>query len=127
MADVVLDARMSNEELLGSIDKVLGNMEKKFDASVNNINAKLATIGSNLGQGFMSGFNSQLNSAEKKLDELQNKANRSSSSSSSTKSININDNNREIYKCRRYNNCLKEWNSCSDIRKKRRDFNASEI
>src|SRR5574344_554747 len=96
MADVVLDARMSNEELLGSIDKVLGNMEKKFDASVNNINAKLATIGSNLGQLLMSNLNSQLDSAEKKLDELQNKANRSGSSSSSTKSININDNNNAI-------------------------------
>ena len=70
MADVVLDARMSNEELLGSIDKVLGNIEKKFDASVNNINAKLGTIGSNLGQGLMSNFNSQIDAMSAKIKVL---------------------------------------------------------
>ena len=96
MADVVLDARMSNSELLKSIETVLNKAGERLNIFVNTTNKKLNNIGSNLGQGFMSGFNSQLNSAEKKLDELQNKANRSGSSSSSTKSININDNNNAI-------------------------------
>jgi tetrahydromethanopterin S-methyltransferase subunit G len=96
MADVVLDARMSNKELLKSIETVLNKAGERFNQFVSATDTKLNRIGSNLGQGLMSGFNSQLNSAEKKLDELQNKANRSGSSSSSTKSININDNNNAI-------------------------------
>ena len=96
MADVVLNARMSNEELLGSIDKVLGNIEKKFDASVNNINAKLGTIGSNLGQGLMSNFNSQIDAMSAKMKSLTDQMSTvgsKSTTSSGKQSININDYN----------------------------------
>ena len=71
MADVVLDARMSNSALLKSIETVLNKAGERFNIFVNTTNKKLNNIGSNLGQGLMSGFNSQLNAMDLKMKELE--------------------------------------------------------
>jgi hypothetical protein len=90
MADVVLDARMSNSELLKSIETVLNKAGERFNIFVNTTNKKLNNIGSNLGQGFMSGFNSQLNAMDLKMKELESQS-KGTSGTTSISSININD------------------------------------
>lgn len=73
MADVVLSAKMSDDELLASIDATLKSSEKKFENFAGNINSLLGNIGSNVGQNISSGFNNQIDSMKLKIEELQEK------------------------------------------------------
>ena len=57
MADTILSARMSDEELLKSIDSTLGVAEKRFDTFINNINTKLKSIGGTATGGKSAGSN----------------------------------------------------------------------
>ena len=70
MADVVLDARMSNSALLKSIETVLNKAGERFNQFVSATDKKLNRIGSNLGQGLMSDFNSQIDAMRAKVKSL---------------------------------------------------------
>ncbi|MFA6728473.1 MAG: hypothetical protein WCS17_09715, partial [Prevotella sp.] len=110
MNDVVLDAKMSNEELLNSIDNALGanGAEKKFNDFVTAMNTKLGTIGSGIGNTMSANFNSQLDAMIAKTKELNAQlstvgtsktasvSNTSVSSTPATPIINVNDYNSSI-------------------------------
>ena len=70
MADVILSASMSNEELLNSIDNVLGKAEKKFDSFTSKINGKLSKVGTGSSKGGSGTVNvDELNAARQKTAE----------------------------------------------------------
>ena len=99
MNDVVLDAQMSDEELLKSIDSALNKGEAKFNDFVAGINTKLNAIGANSMQGMSANFSSQIDamiSKTKELNEQLNIASKGSTkvtgvSTSTQSTINVND------------------------------------
>ena len=101
MGDVVLSAKMSDEELLKSINEAITEGENKFETFTKNINAKLATIGTTLGTNIGSNLTSQLNAVSEKIKaiEAQTKSvstGKSSSTTTASPSININDYNNTL-------------------------------
>src|SRR5574344_1091111 len=90
MADVVLSAKMSDSELLKSIETTLNKSEAKFNSFADNANKKLNSIGAGLGNSIASNLNAQLNSVEQRLNAISTKtANMTTGNSNIT--LNVND------------------------------------
>ena len=96
MNDVVLDAQMSDQELLKSIDSALNKSEIKFNSFIETVNSRLESIGVNAMQGLSANFNSQIDTMISKTKELNEQINTVSkvpvsNSISSGSVINVND------------------------------------
>lgn len=74
MADVVLSAKMSDSELLKSIETTLNKSEAKFNSFADNANKKLNSIGAGLGANIASTLDKQLNSIDQRLNAINSKA-----------------------------------------------------
>ena len=85
MADVILSAKMSNTELLKSINATLKTAELKFDDFSKRIDTKMSGIGGKMA----SALTTQIDSIEKKINGLGNKVKNIGDSKSSI-SINVN-------------------------------------
>ena len=74
MADnpnVVISAKMTDEELLKSIDATLNRSEAKFTQFATDINATLGKIGEGFGKGMSTNFNAQVDAMSNKIKELE--------------------------------------------------------
>ena len=101
MADVALSAKMSNEELLSSIDSALKSSETKFTTFATDVNSILNGIGKNMGSNISTNFGAQIDQMKAKVLELQNTVARMGSTTTSTRpassaSVNVNDYNGTI-------------------------------
>src|SRR5574344_2173851 len=99
MADVVLSAKMSDGELLSSIDSTLKSSETKFTTFATNVNSILNGIGKNMGSNISTNFGAQIDQMKAKVLELQNTVASISPTATPTKTasstpVNVNDYNR---------------------------------
>ncbi|MFA6875681.1 MAG: hypothetical protein WCQ87_03505 [Parabacteroides sp.] len=69
--DVILSAKMSDEELLASIDSTVKLGETKFSDFAVKINEILGNVGANVGNQISANFNSQIETMSAKIKELQ--------------------------------------------------------